>query len=330
MGTADHSNTSQDALVTRLAPSPTGALHLGNARTFLVNAALAARLGWRVLLRIEDLDTPRVKPETIASTRDTLAWLGLSWDDETPLQSEDLDPYRAAMHALAKKGLIYPCARTRRDIESAQSAPNEGDHETPFPPELRPQGFVRGEPVPFDDEQTNWRLAVRPGEVAIEDRLAGPSTHDVARTVGDFLVWTKRAQPAYQLAVVVDDARQGINRIVRGDDLLPSAARQRLLWDTLAPVFGWDEFPEQWHLSLVRGVDGRRLAKRHGDTRIDHYRSLGVPPERIVGLIAFWSGTIPERAPMSVQAFCDAFDPGTMPRNDVVFTEADDRWLIST
>jgi glutamyl-tRNA synthetase len=219
--------------------------------------------------------------------------------------------------------------RTRRDIERAQSAPNEGDHETRFPAGLRPPGFARGERRAFDDEGTNWRFAAEPGSVTIDDRFAGRSGHDVAGTVGDFLVWTRRGQPSYQLAVTVDDARQGVSRVVRGDDLLPSAARQRLLWDALAGSSGWGSFPEQWHLPLVRGADGRRLAKRHGDTRIGHYRSRGVPTERIIGLVAFWSGVARERTPMSARGFFDAFDPGTMPRDDVVFTEADERWLTS-
>lgn len=330
MGTASPGKPDQHPAVTRLAPSPTGALHLGNARTFLVNAALAHRLGWRTILRIEDLDTPRVKPETIEQTRDVLGWLGLAWESEEPLQSADLAPYRAAMRALVERGLVYPCGRTRTDIERAQSAPNEGDHETRFPAGLRPGGFEPGVPRPFDDEGINWRFAVEPGSVPIEDRFAGFSAHDVAAEVGDFLVWTKRGQPSYQLAVAVDDARQGVNRVVRGDDLLPSAARQRLLWDALRAELAWGPFPEQWHLPLVRGADGRRLAKRHGDTRIEHYRSRGVPAERVVGLVAFWSGASRERTPMTPEAFFEAFDPGTMPRDDVVFTEADDRWLTST
>jgi glutamyl-tRNA synthetase len=318
--------------ITRLAPSPTGALHLGNARTFLVNAALAHRLGWRTLLRIEDLDTPRVKPETILSTRETLAWLGLSWDTEAPLQSLDLEPFRDAMRSLATMGLVYPCERTRGDIEQAQSAPNEGDHETRFPPELRPAGFTPGVPVSFDREDLNWRFAVGSGGAdpvaRFSDRVAGEQTHDVGAAVGDFLVWTKRVQPSYQLAVVVDDARQGITQIVRGDDLLPSAARQLLLWRALAPSRGWGVFPEQWHLPLVRGPDGRRLAKRHGDTRIEHYRSRGVPAERIVGLIASWCGVTASPEPMPTAAFFERFDPGRMPRDDITFTEADHRWLI--
>lgn len=311
---------------TRLAPSPTGALHLGNALTFLINAALADRYGWGVLLRIEDLDTPRVKPGVIEQTVDTMRWLGLSWDEQAPLQSQQLEPYRAAMRRLARLGLVYPCERTRGDIARAGSAPNEGDHEQRFGPELRPSGFVRGAAVEFDREQVNWRFAVEAGAVEFSDRFAGNQSHEVAATVGDFLVWTKRGQPAYQLAVVVDDAAQGITQIVRGNDLLSSAARQRLLWEALE----CGRFPEQWHLPLVRGEDGRRLAKRHGDTRIDHYRSLGVGPERVIGLAAWWCGVIDRPRPMSLAEFSRGLDVRTMPTDDIIFTGTDDQWLTAT
>lgn len=330
MSTDDAIKPAQTLNRTRLAPSPTGALHLGNARTFLVNAALAAQQGWTTVLRIEDLDTPRVKPGVIDETIETLRWLGLTWDEEAPLQSADLDPYRATMRTLAQLGLIYPCERTRRDIERAASAPNEGDAETRFGPELRPDGFRRGDARAFDQEDVNWRFAVEPGKpVVFDDQFSGPQTHDVAASVGDFLVWTKRGQPSYQLAVVIDDARQGITQVVRGDDLLPSAARQSLLWGALDDELGFAPYPAQWHLPLVRGADGRRLAKRHGDTRISHYRSLGVPAERVIGLVAWWSGVDSEAgpSPMSMGAFAEAFDARTMSRADCVFTEAEDRWL---
>jgi len=313
----------QTQRATRLAPSPTGALHLGNARTFLVNWAIARRHGWRIVLRVEDLDTPRVKPGVIDETINTLAWLGLDWDTHAPLQSADPAPYTHAVRALAARGLVYPCALSRAEIDAAASAPNEGDHEQRFPPGLRPEGFAPGQPVAFDNPDTNWRLRVEPGPVGFDDAFAGPQSQDVAAAVGDFVVWTKRAQPSYQLAVVVDDAAQGISDVVRGDDLLNSAARQILLYRHL----GLGDPPRYWHLPLVRGPDGRRLAKRHGDTRLTHYRELGVTPERVVGLVAAWSGVADRPEPMSAAEFADAFRLDTMPGHDITFSEADDRWL---
>jgi glutamyl-tRNA synthetase len=311
--------------VTRLAPSPTGALHLGNARTFLVNWALARRHGWRIVLRIEDLDGPRVKPGAIEQTIDLLSWLGMDWDEGPIVQSHDLEPYRAAMRTLATRGRVYPSELTRSEIESAASAPQEGSHEVVFPASLRPTE----RPREFLDENTNWRLAVDAGEVEFIDGFAGPQRFEPAGTIGDFIVWTKRAQPSYQLAVVVDDHRQGVTRIVRGDDLLESAARQLMLARMLGLKdergHAWE--PDFTHLPLVRGADGRRLAKRHGDTRLDTYRSAGVPAERVIGLIAAWCGI--GRREMSAAEFRETLDPGTIPKDAVVMTGEDDGWLRS-
>ncbi|TPW20639.1 MAG: glutamyl-tRNA synthetase [Elusimicrobia bacterium] len=300
---------------TRLAPSPTGSLHLGNARTFLINWALARRRGWKILLRIEDLDGPRVKPEAVDGLRRTLEWLGLDWDEGPLVQSEDLAPYRNAMETLAESAAAFPCARTRGELAAA-SAPQEGVHETPYPRELRP--------VTWDKtfrEGVNWRFLVPDGPVPFIDAVHGPQAPDLASLIGDFTVWTKRAVPAYQLAVVVDDHRQGVTQIVRGDDLLDSAARQLLLYRAL----GLGPEPAYTHLPLVRGPDGKRLAKRHGDSRIDGYREAGVSPERVIGLLAGWSGL--ERKPITAAEFRDAFDLKTMPKTSVVFTPAEDDWL---
>lgn len=306
---------------TRLAPSPTGALHLGNARTFLINWVLARRAGWRILLRIEDLDTPRVKPGAVESTLSMLRWLGMDWDDGPEVQSADLEPYRAAMDVLARAGLAYPSEATRGQIEAAASAPQEGVHETPYPRVLRPTLAPR----PFDDTGSNWRLATPEGVVSFDDAFAGPQRRDPAATVGDFVIWTKRGQPAYQLAVVVDDHRRGVTDVVRGDDLLDSAARQLLLYRAL----GLRPEPAYLHLPLVRGEDGRRLAKRHGDTRLETYRAAGVPPERVVGLVAWWSGAAPRRGLMSAAEFRGALDLSSVPRKDVVFKPEDHEWLLS-
>lgn len=317
-------------LTTRLAPSPTGALHLGNARTFLINWALARRLSWRILLRIEDLDGPRVKPESIEECIDTLRWLGIDWDEDPVIQSQDLTPYREAMQALARAGRVFPSAHTRQEVEDAAaslalSAPQEGAHDSPFPAALRPSEF----PSQFLDDGRNWRFATPEGPVALHDAFAGDRQLVPAQTAGDFVVWTKRGQPAYQLAVVVDDARQGVTNVVRGDDLLDSAARQRLLFEAL----GHATVPQYWHLPLVLGPDGKRLAKRHGDTRISTYRALGVPAARIRALIARWNdpinaGQLPQM--VSAAQFAAGLDLARMPRTPVVCTSEDDAWLRET
>lgn len=284
-----------------------------------MNWCLARAAGWRVLLRIEDLDTPRVKDGAIGGTIETLRWLGLDWDEGPTVQSHDLAPYRDAMDALARAGMVYPCVLTRTEIEQAASAPNEGDHETRFDPSLRPA--LR--PHRFDDERTNWRLLVEPGEVRFHDRFRGLVGLDVAHSVGDFVVWTKRACPSYQLAVVVDDARQGVTEVVRGDDLLDSGARQTLLYRAL----GLGDAPAYTHLPLVRGGDGRRLAKRHGDTRIDHYRARGVPASRVLALLARWCG-VEAGDTVSGADLIGRVTLDTIPRGDITFRPEDDAWLL--
>lgn len=314
--------------VTRLAPSPTGALHLGNARTFLVNWAMARRSGWKIVMRIEDLDGPRVKPGAIEGVIDTLRWLGINWDEGPLIQSHDLSPYTEAMRTLAQRAMVYPCELTRTQIEAAASAPHEAPdagesaapgHESRFPAELRPVLAPRA----FDNPETNWRFATPPGAVEFHDGFAGPQRLCPADSIGDFVLWTKRGQPAYQLAVVVDDHRQGVTHIVRGDDLLDSAARQLLLYRAM----GLSPQPTYFHLPLVIGPDGRRLAKRHGDTRLDHFRSLGAAPERVVALIARWCGLGAADA-MTAEEFAARLDPASIPRSPVTCTPEDHAWLL--
>lgn len=339
--------------MTRLAPSPTGALHLGNARTFLLTWAIARQRGWKLILRIEDLDTPRVKAESVRSILETFEWLGIDWDgsegarsalgEGVLVQSEDLGPYVAAMRVLARSGLAYPCELSRAQIESAASAPQEGAHEIAFPRSLRPadartpREFAPAGAAGSADTLTNWRFVLpddpggRGSTVEFVDHFAGAQKIDPAASVGDFILWTKRGQPSYQLAVVVDDQRQHVTDVIRGNDLLDSAARQVLLMRAL----GYERVPEYWHLPLVVGEDGRRLAKRHGDTRVEAYRARGVPPEAVIGLIACWSGVGGEqeghaREPMCMNAgeFLARLDCAKVPRTNTTFTQRDDQWLV--
>lgn len=306
--------------VSRLAPSPTGALHLGNARTFLVNWALARSGGWRLLMRVEDLDGPRVKQDAAMEAIEILEWLGVDFDDAPSFQSHDIEPYRAAMISLASRQLTYGCDLTRTQIEAAASAPHADGHELRYPPELRPTDDRR---YRFDLETTNYRLIVPPGRIEIADEVIGATTHDPAAEVGDFVIWTKRGTPAYQLAVVVDDGRQSVTDVVRGEDLLPSAARQLLLYRALELTP-----PRWWHLPLVIGADGRRLAKRHGDTRLSSYRRAGVRPERIIGLLGSWCGVVASPQEMTADDFRAGFRVDRLDRRSVTFTPEHHRWLL--
>ncbi|MEQ8745797.1 glutamate--tRNA ligase family protein [Pyruvatibacter sp.] len=307
---------------TRLAPSPTGALHLGNARTFVVNWIMARQRGWRIVMRMEDLDGPRVKTWAVNACYDILTWLGLDWDEGPLTQSADMQPYREAMHRLAATGAAYPCELTRREIEEARSAPHPGEasRENWYDPALRPPLHARD----FDDAgDANWRYVTPDRDVAFEDAFAGPQSWNPGRTTGDFVVWTRHGQPAYQLAVVIDDHRQGVTQVVRGDDLLDSAARQMLLYEALELGSG----PTWRHLPLVVGEDGRRLAKRHGDTRLATYREAGVRAERVLGLLACWCGMMASPDEISLAEFVEGFNDDKMPRDPIVFDAEADAWL---
>jgi glutamyl-tRNA synthetase len=310
---------------TRLAPSPTGALHLGNARTFLINWALARRNGWRIVLRIDDLDGPRIKQGADRGAIEDLQWLGIDWDEGPYYQSADLSRYEQAIRTLTDEGLTYPCAATRRQIEAALSAPHGDEHELRYPGLYRPPA---GPPI-AEDEDTAIRVIVPDEPIAFVDELLGPQAVNVQQQVGDFVISGKNGLPAYQLTVVVDDAAQGITDIVRGDDLLDSTARQHLLYRSL----GLYPMPRYWHLPLVVGPDGRRLAKRHGDSRLSTYRQEGIPPEKIIGLMADWSGLGSDgnasRGEMDAAGFCEHFEIGRLPHRPAVLTLEDEAWLRS-
>lgn len=314
---------------TRLAPSPTGALHLGNARTFLINWALAKQNNWDIILRIEDLAHPDVKPGVIDDIISTLQWLGLTWSGNPIIQSQNLEPYNKALTTLAQNAMCFPCALTRTEIEQAATAPHVGEHETLFPQAARPPGAGSTPYTPNPaDTDTNHRFITNPQTITFHDHIHGPQSFNPANSVGDFVIWTKRAQPAYQLAVVVDDHRQNVTHIVRGDDLLDSTARQLLIYRSL----NYAPEPTYYHLPLVVGTDGRRLAKRHGDTRINQYKNQSIPPEAIVGLLHHLSTqhhNTPNKQPepMSADDFAKAFSLDTMPTTPVVLTNDAERWL---
>ncbi|MAE65949.1 MAG: tRNA glutamyl-Q(34) synthetase GluQRS [Phycisphaeraceae bacterium] len=316
---ANQNSEIKNSPTTRLAPSPTGALHLGNARTFLVNWAMARQRRWRIVMRIDDLDGPRVKSGADAQALDDLAWLGLDWDGAPTRQRDDLAPYHAALDALAAAGRTFRCTCTRSDLRRAQSAPHQNDHELRYPGTCRSRGMQEA-----PGEETSVRVIVPGSPVVFEDEFQGSQSVPVQDEVGDFVVATKARLPAYQLAVVVDDARQHVTHIVRGDDLIRSTGRQIALMRML----GVASLPQYWHLPLVYGPDGRRLAKRHGDTRVATYRDLGVPPDAIVGLMASWSGVLKERAALGAATFLDRFDIGRLPHEPITFTAEDHRWLL--
>lgn len=317
-------SNNSDMRTTRLAPSPTGALHLGNARTFLVNWLLARQNGWRVVLRIEDIDGPRIKAGAGRQLLDDLQWLGLDWDDEPVYQSRRRRLYEEALGNLLKSGRAYACTCSRKEVEAAASAPHAEDGAAVYP------GTCRGRYASIEDARASAgrapaiRFEAPDRTVELADVFAGRQSFDIAEALGDFVVAKADGTPAYQLAVVVDDADMNVTDIVRGDDLLDSTPRQMLLYEALGLA---ERVPAYYHLPLVVGADGRRLAKRHGDTRLSSYRDLGVPPGRVVALLARWSGMADAGNEVAPRALLDGFNLDVLPRNPIVFSAADDAWL---
>jgi len=315
--------------ITRLAPSPTGALHLGNVRTFLINYAHAKQTGSQLILRVEDLDTPRVKPGADRGAIELLAWLGMTWDTGPVYQTTDLSPYQSAINTLATQGHAYPCSLSRNEIErAALSAPDAADeqreqleHDTRYPGLSRDRVGQKLSPL-GTLSQDNTRLLVPDEPTQFDDQFTGPQTANTQQQVGDFLIATKAGLPSYQLAVVLDDASQGVTDVVRGDDLIPSTHRQ--IW--LQKLLGFSP-PQYWHVPLVIGTDGKRLAKRHGDTRLTSYRQRGVTPQKVIGLVAHWCGQSDKPSEVSLASFVAAFEWQAIPKEPIVFTPDHEQWL---
>jgi glutamyl-tRNA synthetase len=304
---------------TRLAPSPTGALHLGNARTFLVNWLLARQNGWRIILRIEDIDGPRIKSGADTEAIADLRWLGIDWDEGPIYQSSRLSVYRKAIARLRRMGLAYPCACTRREIELAASAPHSEDGATLYPGTCRGRFASAGAARRAAGRAACLRFEVPDREMTFVDTFHGSVTVNPQRDLGDFVIAKADGTPAYQLAVVVDDAEAGVTDIVRGDDLLDSTPRQILIYQALGLQ---DCIPAYCHLPLVVGEDGRRLAKRHGDTRLSYYRQQGVTREQILALLARWCG-IDAGNSATLPELLKSFSLARLPRERIVFTPAD-------
>jgi glutamyl-tRNA synthetase len=273
----------------RFAPSPTGDLHLGNARTALLAWLQVRSAGGTFVLRVEDLDTGRVRPGKMERQLDDLRWLGLDWDEGPDVggpyapyvQSARRERYEQALTRLAAERRIYACACSRRDVATASSAPHGIADDAPRYP-----GTCRGlSPAALEEKSGGGPMALRfrvePGKVCFDDLIAGPQCHEPDAEGGDFVVRRKDGVAAYQLAVVVDDAAMCITHVLRGADLLASTARQLRLYDALGLAA-----PAWAHVPLLRGPDGERLSKRHGAVSLAEYRERGTRPEALVGWLA--------------------------------------------
>ncbi|MGD0087480.1 MAG: tRNA glutamyl-Q(34) synthetase GluQRS [Verrucomicrobiota bacterium] len=286
----------------RLAPSPTGHLHLGHARTFWTAQQRVRANGGVLVLRNEDIDSTRFKLEFVSQMIEDLRWFGFAWQEGPDCggpfapynQSERMKLYRAALEKLRRDGFIYPCTCSRKDIQQAVAAPHPEDGETIYPGTCRP----KGDPWPVTSNlhpatiilspaslspagrhlsQFNWRFRVPDGKtISFTDGNQGPQQFIAGTHFGDFVVWRHDDVPAYQLACVVDDAAMQITEVVRGADLLVSTARQLLLYEALGlnpPAF--------YHCPLFCDETGERLAKRHDALSLRTLRAAGKTPESL-------------------------------------------------
>lgn len=261
----------------RLAPSPTGFLHIGHASTFRVASDRAAGQGGDLILRIEDLDHDRCKPEFRDAIAGDLRWFGIKWAEGPDIggpyapyvQSERRPFYLAAWEKLRAGGFIYPCYCSRRDVLNAVAAPHAGDEEPIYPGRWRTaEGVV---PEAKSPAGITWRFRVPFGEpISFQDARLGLQKAVAGVDFGDFVIWRKDDVPAYQLAVVVDDAAMQITEVVRGEDLLISTFRQLLLYRALGL-----EAPAFYHCPLVTDDQGRRLAKRNDALSLRTLRKRG-------------------------------------------------------
>ncbi len=288
----------------RFAPSPTGDLHLGSAATALVAWLSARAAGGTLVLRVEDIDGPRLTAGSEARQLDDLRWLGLDWDEGPDVggpvgpyrQSERGDRYRDALAALAARGLTYYCDCSRAEIARIASAPHVGDDGPRYPGTCRPHGMTTR---PWKRPPA-IRLAVPAGEIVVHDALAGTVRQDVAAAVGDVVLRRGDGLWAYQLAVVVDDLAMGVTEVVRGIDLLGSAPRQVLLAGLLggaAPGFG--------HVPLVVAADGTRLAKRAPGVTLRDLRAQGRSPADVLAILTRTLGLPDATTPAALLATAD-------------------------
>lgn len=293
----------------RFAPSPSGRMHLGNLWSCLLAWLSARSSGGSMVLRLEDLDTDRCRPEYCDQVMRDLEWLGLDWDNEPVYQSRRSEIYRDFFDRLDAQGLIYPCYCTRAE-RLAASAPHRSDGVALYDGRCR-----RLTPEEAADlartRHPAWRVSVPQEELAFTDLCQGLYRQRLDLECGDFILRRSDGVYAYQLAVVADDALMGVTQVVRGSDLLDSTPRQ--LW--LGRQLGFDA-PEHGHVPLLLAPDGRRLAKRDRDLELGQLQQLCTAPE-LVGRLAHLAGLIPEYAPITPAQLIPLFSWDKVPKNDL-------------
>ena len=292
----------------RFAPSPSGRMHLGNVFSALLAWLSVQSQGGEMVLRIEDLDPDRCRPEYAEILKEDLRWLGLDWDREQTPQSLRTEAYAEAFRQLERQGLVYPCYCTRGELHAA-SAPHASDGRVLY------AGTCRNLTPAQRAEKTKapaWRLAVPDRDYGVTDGLQGPFSENLAADCGDFIIRRADGVYAYQLAVVVDDAAGGVTQVVRGMDLLDSTPRQLYLYERLGLTP-----PEFYHVPLLLSADGRRLSKRDRDLDLGCLRQSHTP-EQILGRLAFLAGLLDREERVSARELASGFRWEKVARSSVI------------
>jgi glutamyl-tRNA synthetase len=324
----------------RWAPSPTGRLHVGNARTALAAWLSVRSRGGTFVWRLEDLDPPRVLQGAAEAAREDLAWLGIDWDEGPDLaggggpvgpyvQSERHALYDAALDRLAAAGRLFPCNRSRKDLQALASAPHGPSEAAPYPASLRPRSLPddwlathrRACTAAAGSPHAALRFRVDDRPVTFEDAVFGPLTERVDRTVGDFVLQRRDGLYAYQLAAVADDLAMEIDEVVRGEDLLSSTARQIQLLCALGGTA-----PAYAHVPLVVGADGEKLSKRDEALTLRSLRAAGIRPEALVGWMGASLGLLDRPEPRRPADLVERFAWRRVPREAVRVPEGLNRY----
>lgn len=309
----------------RLAPSPTGNIHLGNAWAFMLAWLAARQAGGKVLLRMEDIDPDRARPEYAEGIMADLRWLGLDWDEgpdiEGPcgpyVQSRRVQDYARVLDVLATLGAVYPCYCTRKELRTLAGAPHPGDLGAPYPGTCRNLTIEECSRKEKEGRRPAMRLRWPDGVFAFDDGLFGPQQAGGESCGGDFALRRSDGVFAYQLAVVVDDIAMGVTQVVRGADLLSCTPRQLALYSLLGA-----QPPAYLHVPLLLDATGERLAKRHQSLEIRALRNAGVPAANITGYLAMLAGMIPDFVPRAPKDCVGLLSTATLPTRPLV-TPAD-------
>ncbi len=308
----------------RFAPTPSGLLHVGNARTALGSWLSVRARGGNLVWRLEDLDPPRIVAGAADAAAEDLRWLGLDWDEGPEaggpyapyVQSQRSAVYEAALDRLAAAGRLFPCRYSRLEIERlVSSAPHGKEKGPPYPRELRPSelpgAWLEKLRHQGKEAEAAIRFAVAAEEVCFEDQLFGEQRERVDLAVGDFVLKRRDGLWAYQLAVVADDIAMGIDEVVRGRDLLDSTARQIQLIEALG-----GNRPAYLHLPLVLNAQGEKLSKRDAGLTLRALREAAIPPERLVGFLAYGLGLLECPRDLSARELLPRYDLSLLRRED--------------